>query len=338
MKTKRMPAQDSLGRLAAIINRELKYMEMDVKRRTVTGYWRIGRWISQDILHNKGRAGYGEELYRQLSLQVPVKPKTLERTVGLYRAYPISTHVSKLTWTHFLHLMGVKDLRQRRRLEHQAVTLGWTAPQLKAKIMAAAAKGHVGRGMGKQDIAQLTLVRGRLNVFRLADPKDQWDAGTWLDLGFRVHHHFTEGTTLRLAPGDCVEVDSTRYVKITAPREELFTYTARVGKIIDGDTLYAVMDLRFGKVIWQKLRLRRIDCPEIETPAGKRARRFVQARLNNQARIIVKTHKDTTDKWDRYLADIFYLPGESDSQKIVREGRFLNQELLDARLAVVYQP
>jgi endonuclease YncB( thermonuclease family) len=124
--------------------------------------------------------------------------------------------------------------------------------------------------------------------------------------------------------------------ELTALKEELFTYKARAGKIIDGDTLYAVMDLRSGIVIEQKLRLRGINCREIDTPEGKRARRFVLERLKDQEWIIVKTYKDTADKYDRYLADIFYLPGERDPQTITLEGRFLNQELLDSRLAAAY--
>jgi endonuclease YncB( thermonuclease family) len=62
----------------------------------------------------------------------------------------------------------------------------------------------------------------------------------------------------------------------------------------------------------------------------------VLERLKDQEWIIVKTYKDTADKYDRYLADIFYLPGERDPQTITLEGRFLNQELLDSRLAAAY--
>jgi endonuclease YncB( thermonuclease family) len=151
-----------------------------------------------------------------------------------------------------------------------------------------------------------------------------------------VRHDLPKGTKLPLKKDDRVELRGARLAKTTAPRDELFTYQARAGRIIDGDTLYAAIDLHFGIVIEQKLRLRGIDCPEIDTPEGQRARQFVRARLKGLDWIIVKTHKDTSDKYDRYLADIFYLPGERDPQKIAGEGRFLNQELLDHRLAAVY--
>lgn len=86
----------------------------------------------------------------------------------------------------------------------------------------------------------------------------------------------------------------------------------------------------------------------------------MEARLKECEFIIVKTYKDRSDKFDRYLADIFYAPqlpqnGEaastprdpkgragvtsmaSDPSFVAREGKFLNQELLDERLAVKYE-
>jgi len=109
-----------------------------------------------------------------------------------------------------------------------------------------------------------------------------------------------------------------------------------VVKILDGDTLDVNLRLGLGIFIEQRLRLRGIDCPELNTHEGRRAKGFVEKALKPCPWIIVKTHKDTSDKYDRYLADIFYLPDERDPQNIAGEGRFLNQELLDNRLAAVY--
>ncbi|MEK6712822.1 MAG: thermonuclease family protein, partial [Nitrospirota bacterium] len=86
----------------------------------------------------------------------------------------------------------------------------------------------------------------------------------------------------------------------------------------------------------QKLRLRGIDCPEIDTEEGQRAKRFVESRLKDCDFIVVKTCKDRTDKFDRYLADVFYLPGASDPALVAKEGTYLNQKLLNERLALPY--
>jgi len=47
---------------------------------------------------------------------------------------------------------------------------------------------------------------------------------------------------------------------------------------------------------------------------------------------VIKTHG--RDKYDRYLSDILYLKGSNDPQEVLRKGAFLNQRLLDERMAV----
>lgn len=43
-----------------------------------------------------------------------------------------------------------------------------------------------------------------------------------------------------------------------------------------------------------------------------------------------------TDTYGRYLADLKYLPGETDPHVVLAQGIFLNQRLLDVELAVPY--
>lgn len=147
--------------------------------------------------------------------------------------------------------------------------------------------------------------------------------------------------------------------KVEVAKDEMFTYKAAVEKVIDGDTLLVSLDFGCPMSVSWKLRLRGIDCPEIDTEEGKRAKRFVESRLKGCDFIIVKTYKDRTDKFDRYLADVFYAPqlpqsreaastprapggragvtsDFSDPAIVVREGTYLNQELLNERLAREY--
>ena len=358
MKTKSILSPSSISKLAANINKELKNMELDIKGRVTAGYWRIGRWVNREILKNKDRAAYGEHLYKELAPVVSLSERTLERTVRLYLDYPISSHVTKLTWTHFLHLMAVKDEDQRKKLEHQAIANGWDSQELKNKIRAARAAKNPD---DKKEIPQLPFVRGRVNTFALVE--DEGEQDLLVDLGFRLHWGFTQIKSLRLKKDDHVEVRDDRFLKTASPlnREQLFTYKAKVRKIIDGDTLIARVHLNFRMFITQKFRLRGIDCPEIDTPEGKRAKRFVEERLNGLDFIIIKTHKDTTDKYERYLADVFYAPqlpqsreasstpraqggragvtiDFSDPAKVAQAGNYLNQELLDAGLARLWPP
>ncbi|MBI2950719.1 thermonuclease family protein, partial [bacterium] len=107
---------------------------------------------------------------------------------------------------------------------------------------------------------------------------------------------------------------------------------AVVEEVVDGDTLWTRVDCGFRAWTRQKLRLRGIDAPELSTVAGQRARDFVAKALAEVPFVVRTTTKP--DKYDRYLSDVFYLPGENDPQNVLNKGLFLNQQLLDRGLAV----
>ena len=63
--------------------------------------------------------------------------------------------------------------------------------------------------------------------------------------------------------------------------------------------------------------------------------RWLEKELARSSFVIVRTHK--SDKYDRYLADIFYLPGNNDPDTVTARGRYLNQEILDHGMAKVWE-
>ena len=152
-----------------------------------------------------------------------------------------------------------------------------------------------------------------------------------LDLGFRASHPLTdcsealeEGTIVRSAP-DARFAGAYR-LEETGYRARIYAYRATVARIIDGDTLWSTVDLGFGHWADIKLRLRGIDAEEIETAAGRRARDYLLNALSNSGDFVVTTTK--VDLYDRYLADIFVLPGAQELAVIAREGLFLNREMV----------
>ena len=96
--------------------------------------------------------------------------------------------------------------------------------------------------------------------------------------------------------------------------------------MIDGDTLWLDVDCGFRVWSRQKVRLRGIDTPELSTQVGQEARAFVASRLSENTSVAVTTTKP--DKYDRYLADLFYRPGKGAGEDVLGNGRFLNRELL----------
>ncbi len=115
--------------------------------------------------------------------------------------------------------------------------------------------------------------------------------------------------------------------------ERLYIYSAAVERIIDGDTL--LLNVYLGFDVWkrQRIRLRGIDTAELGSPEGDSAKAFVEERLRGVIRVVIQTVK--MDIYGRYVCDLFYLRGETDKEKVIREGNFLNQELLDEGLANV---
>lgn len=101
----------------------------------------------------------------------------------------------------------------------------------------------------------------------------------------------------------------------------MFTYVAKVERVVDGDTIDVSIDLGFS--IWHKVRLRLagIDTPEVSTEFGKLVRDHVRSALEGQTVTITTTK---TDKYGRYLAEVF-----------VNENSF-NKVLVDIGMAVAY--
>ncbi len=115
----------------------------------------------------------------------------------------------------------------------------------------------------------------------------------------------------------------------------MYTYKAYLERVIDGDTLLVNIDLGFSVFIEQRLRLRGLDAPELGTSQGNASKKFVESRLKDCNFLIIKTHG--SDKYDRYLVDVFYLKGEDNEDKVLKDGTFLNNELLEEGLALLVE-
>ena len=100
----------------------------------------------------------------------------------------------------------------------------------------------------------------------------------------------------------------------------MYEYNARVTEVYDGDTITVSFDL--GLNIWsldQKIRLYGIDTPEMrgdEKASGTVVRDYVRSRILGR-RIRIKTFKDKTGKYGRWLGLIFI------------DGMNLNEELIE---------
>ncbi len=330
---------DGYKKLVEKIVREFEQLEVLVKNSVAKGHWNVGKYIDEHLLEHKDRADYATGFYEGLARDTDRDMSTLQRAVQFFRAYPIPAFPRELTWEHFKGLITVRDIRERKKLEERIIRQNWDTQKFRKYL-------SVRRKLAVTDdgkpVAQLAFSRGRLQTYGIvpANKSLLHQGPLALDLGFREQYSIPPDAP-RLKENDTVELvlkegELAGVRKVEVPEEELFTYKAAVEKIIDADTLLVSFDFQCPMSVSQKLRLRGIDCPEIDTPEGRRAKRFVEARIKDCDFIVVKTYKDRSDKFDRYLADIFCLAGASDPAVVAREGRYLNQELLDEGLAAAY--
>lgn len=103
--------------------------------------------------------------------------------------------------------------------------------------------------------------------------------------------------------------------------DPFYRYRATIEAVYDGDTVTARIDLGFNVSVTEKLRLRRINAPEVrgsERPEGLVARDRLRERIYRKD-VIVSTIKDRKGKYGRYLAEIEH-NGENVSDWLVSEG------------------
>ncbi len=112
----------------------------------VTAYWLIGKRIVEEDQHGESRAEYGKALLKTLSTQLQVEfgkgfsVDNLQNMRLFYLEYSnyetlsrnfASTPKFKLSWSHYLMLIGIKDVNERSFYEIESVENNWSLRELK---------------------------------------------------------------------------------------------------------------------------------------------------------------------------------------------------------------
>jgi micrococcal nuclease len=85
---------------------------------------------------------------------------------------------------------------------------------------------------------------------------------------------------------------------------DLYTYRVASYRVVDGDTLDVSLDLGFSTFRREKIRLARINAPEMKTEAGPVSKSHLSDILDGKD-IVVKTMKDRKDRYGRYIAEVW---------------------------------
>ena len=133
IKDLRQIIEQARGHVAATANYELTMM-----------YWHIGERINREVLGNQ-RAEYGKKIVATVSTQLQAEfgkkgfeERTIRRMMQFAQMFPdiqiVSPLVSKLSWSHFLIVMPLKDELQREFYLTMAASERWSKRTLQAKI------------------------------------------------------------------------------------------------------------------------------------------------------------------------------------------------------------
>ena len=301
--------------------------------------WHIGERITE-ISETENRYGSAviENLSRDLSQRYGkgYSKTNLKNMRTFFREYKKKELSHKIEWSSYVLLLTVKNRTERGILEKRIIDESLTYHTLRHEL----ARISMAEAMSQKIKApELILTRGKLYTYREAKNilSPAPNGSIAIDCGFNIARKIKLKNNIRLEPGIILKSKKrgNNYSVTEAPNvssDQIYTYIGAVERIIDGDTILAVIDCGFSTSLRMRLRLRGINAPEIDTPDGVKARDFIVKSLKYTQVIGIKTYK--ADKYSRYLADIFYLPGETDPHKIIEEGIFLNQQLLDKGLAI----
>lgn len=108
----------------------------------------------------------------------------------------------------------------------------------------------------------------------------------------------------------------------------MYEYNLQSVRVIDGDTLEAVIDLGFRITIKETIRLAGINAPEMRTPAGPPAKAALIAMTMGWERLTIASEKSKQEKFGRWLGTLW-----GHSSGLVEN---LNRKMIQSGHAVPY--
>lgn len=127
--------------ISEIIKKTQNDVRKTVNSAMVTAYWNIGKIIVEDELQGKKRADYGKKTLKELSIKLTIEygngfnHRNLQHMKKFYELFQNVNSVStQLSWTHYRHLLKVKDESARVWYTKEAVKENWSTRALERQI------------------------------------------------------------------------------------------------------------------------------------------------------------------------------------------------------------
>lgn len=340
--------ESSYQKLVSSINQEFQSgifeARRQLERQRLITYWKAGEHFGTYFKqHGIGSADKQQEIFRQVGKDLNHEPGFMRRLFIFYTTYPEMPNQERLNWSHYRVLIAIPQKSKRVSWENRIIKENIPSDAFYTLIRAERGEQRLSQGPGQIARKSLTVRRGRLYTYQMI-PESQvpWSEGfTVVDLGFSVRHEIPALSSAELVLSKVFESRATpagyELIRVPLSVDDIYTYQARVERVVDGDTLVVNIDCGFRTWTRQRLRLKGINAPELSTIEGRRAKRFVEEQLAPCASVIIKTTRtDSTDIYGRYLADVFFDAQEKDPQRVAQNGQYLNQLLLDSGHVKVY--
>ncbi len=127
--------------IRAIIEDSKKLVVRNVNTIMLQTYWNIGRRIVEEEQNGNDKANYGEYIIKNLSIELSKEygrgfsSTNLKMMRRLYNEYQIGQTLSdRLSWSHYLLLLGISDLNERSFYEHECENSNWSVRELERQI------------------------------------------------------------------------------------------------------------------------------------------------------------------------------------------------------------
>ena len=305
-----------------------------VEHELLATYWEAGKEIHGHLLVHKEQAHYGEQTIARLAADVGLARQRLYDVLKFYRLFPKVQSLGLLGWGHYHLTFSLPSAEERTYYLREAERHRWTTRELRAEIKAGAYHAETATSIPISGRPEPT--RGRLFTYRVNEIAGNT---AFLDLGFTFDHDVPldaiEGTVK--ADDIVTSVQDTKvdrgYSVLTSSygKDALFTYRANAIRVVDGDTLRVRVDLGFHAHARPTIRLRGINTPEMRDAGGPEAKKFVEGVLGGASCVAIRSY--WRGRYGRFLADVFYSQTETDAQKVVEQGTYLNRRLVERGLA-----
>jgi len=124
-----------------LVNEVKENLSKEINKSIIYVYWNIGRVIVSNENEHNNRLEYGKEVLKELSNELTkylgkgYSVSNLKYMRIFYKAYPNFDKINqKLSWSHYMELMIIKDIDKRNFYEKECINSNWSVRELQRQL------------------------------------------------------------------------------------------------------------------------------------------------------------------------------------------------------------